>query len=350
MELAMRLLQELASQRTQESTARRFVSGAALAERHHVTRAAVWKAIGQLRRLGTPVEAVPHRGYRLTLPCSPLNSADVQALLLPATAARLRSGVCAGSINSTNTQLLARGAPPIGQFDFLTAEYQSAGRGRRGRSWLAPPGGAICLSWSWSFDALPSQIGALSLAVGVAALRALARCDVRGVGLKWPNDLMIPAGMTTAAQQTQPPRKLGGILIEMRAEAGGPTHVVAGLGLNLALDPALQREVGELGHLPAELSQLRQPPPERNTLVAALLNEQVAAMQVFGEKGLLPFLPEFTAADVLTGRAVHLQGANAALTSGIARGVAPDGALRVEHGGQIHRIIAGEVSVRSVAS
>jgi BirA family biotin operon repressor/biotin-[acetyl-CoA-carboxylase] ligase len=344
--LAMQLLQELAGTRALETGEHRFVSGAELARRHDVTRAAIWKAIGQLRALGTSIEALPHRGYRLALPSSALDAEGVRARLSARTRAHLRSGECAGVIASTNTQLLERGAPPVGSFDFLTAEYQNAGRGRRGRSWLAPPGGAICLSWSWSFDALPSQISALSLVVGVATLRALARCGVHGVGLKWPNDLMVAADKTLNG----PLRKLGGILIEMRAEPQGPTHVVAGLGLNCALGPALHRQIGELGQVAADLAQLRQPPPERNALVAAVLDEQVAAMQSFTAQGLSAFLDEFAAADVLTGRPVQLLGANPGFDSGTARGIAPDGALQVEHGGQIHRIIAGEVSVRSTLS
>jgi BirA family biotin operon repressor/biotin-[acetyl-CoA-carboxylase] ligase len=340
--LASRLLQDLASEREQEGSARRFVSGEALAARHGVTRTAIWKAISQLRELGTPIEAVPHQGYRLALPSSPLDADGVRARLASATVARLRNGECIGAIASTNTQLLERGAPPVGQFDFLTAEYQSAGRGRRGRSWLSPPGGAICLSWSWRFEALAAQVGALSLAVGVATVRALAQCGMHGIGLKWPNDLVTPHG------------KLGGILIEMRAEAGGPTQVVAGLGLNVALDPALRRQIGELGQTPVDLVQVGLASgtraPSRNDLVAALLDHQVAALLEFGEQGLAPFLAEFETADALRGRQVQLQGANATFDSGTARGIAPDGALRVEHEGRIHRIIAGEVSVRSATT
>ena len=164
-----------------ESDDPRFVSGASLAEQFDVTRSAVWKAVGMLRELGTPVEAVTNQGYRLALPASPLQALAVCAQLDPPVAARLRNGGCVGSVTSTNAMLLARDPPPPGQFDFLTAEHQSAGRGRRGRDWFAPPGGAICLSWSWSFESMASQMGALSLVVGIAALRALRERQVPGV-------------------------------------------------------------------------------------------------------------------------------------------------------------------------
>ena len=84
--------------------------------------------------LGTPIDAVTNRGYRLALPTSPLDGAAVKALLPPPLRDALRQGDCAGELDSTNAQLLARSAPPPGKFDFLTAEFQTAGRGRRGRS------------------------------------------------------------------------------------------------------------------------------------------------------------------------------------------------------------------------
>jgi BirA family biotin operon repressor/biotin-[acetyl-CoA-carboxylase] ligase len=157
MHLAMKVLDALATERALEGQAQHHVSGAALAERFGISRSAVWKSVNLLRELGTPVEAVTNQGYRLALPSSPLRAQTVRDALDPQVAALLRNGECVGSIPSTNAALVARDAPPPGQFDFLTAEHQSAGRGRRGRSWLAPPGGAICLSWSWSFEAWPAR-------------------------------------------------------------------------------------------------------------------------------------------------------------------------------------------------
>jgi len=199
---------------------RTFYSGSDLARACGVSRSAVWKAIAALRSLGVTVDAVPNRGYRLPSATAPLQLERILSQLAPGLADRLREGRTHWSVDSTNAQLLQRPGPPPGQFDFMTAEYQSAGRGRRARRWFAPPGGAICLSISWSFTALPADIGALGLAVGVCVRRALPH-PVRGhVALKWPNDLVVGHD------------KLGGILIELRAEAGGPAMVVVGIGLN----------------------------------------------------------------------------------------------------------------------
>ncbi len=97
-----------------------------------------------------------------------------------------------------------------------------AGRGRRGRAWLAPPGGSICLSLSWTFREVPADLSALGLVVGVCKLRALRELGIAAAKLKWPNDILVDD------------RKLGGILIELRAESDGPVYVVIGIGLNVA--------------------------------------------------------------------------------------------------------------------
>lgn len=334
MSFPAQLLQRLAAARAAEQGAPVYVSGAALAADFSVTRSAVWKAIGQLRALGTEIEAITHRGYRLAQPGSPLTTAGVVALLSSATRARLREGRCEPVIESTNSALLARGLPPAGQFDFLTAEYQSAGRGRRGRSWLAPPGGAVCLSWSWHFAGLAANLGALSLAVGVASLRALAALGIEGVQLKWPNDLTTARG------------KLGGILIEMRTEAAGPVQVVVGLGLNVALSAQSRAEIQTQGNAATDLAELAGARlPTREPIVAALLEHGIAAMEEFACSGLATFAAEYRAADALVGRAVQVLGGNDPI-SGTARGIDDDGALKVEQDGRIHRIIAGEISVR----
>ena len=336
MRLSMSLLQALAAARADEGRARQFVSGAQLATNFGVTRSAIWKAMQELRELGTAIEAVTHQGYRLALPASPLDAAGVIALLPPATATLLRQGECAGSIASTNTTLLDRGAPPPGRFDFLTAEHQSAGRGRRGRAWLAPPGGAICLSWSWCFEGMAAQLGALSLAIGVACLRTLRAQGIAGVQLKWPNDLVTTQG------------KLGGILIEMRSESAGPVHVVVGLGLNVALPDNIHTRIDASGNRAIDLRALTAAGalPLRNALVATLLHQGITVMQQFAQGGFLPFCDEYSSADALRDQPVNIQG-GAGVSTGIARGVDADGALRVEHAGSIHRIIGGEVSVRA---
>ncbi|HEY0766490.1 MAG TPA: biotin--[acetyl-CoA-carboxylase] ligase, partial [Steroidobacteraceae bacterium] len=194
----------------------RFHSGEELAKALGVSRSAIWKATGTLRELGATLYAVRNRGYRLAGASDPLDAAKIRAGLAPEVHGRVRSVEAAWSTASTNTVLLARANPPDGTSEVVLAEYQTAGRGRRGRAWLAPPGGAICLSLSWTFREVPPDLGALSLVIGVCALRALQELGVAGAALKWPNDLLLAE------------RKLGGVLIELRAESAGPACVVIG--------------------------------------------------------------------------------------------------------------------------
>ena len=125
-----------------------FHSGEDLAKILGVTRSAIWKAARSLRDLGVNLHAVRNRGYRLVAASEPLEATRIRERISRAVRDRIRTVEVAWSVSSTNTVLLERGNPPNGSCDVILAEYQTAGRGRRGRAWLAPPGGAICLSLS----------------------------------------------------------------------------------------------------------------------------------------------------------------------------------------------------------
>ncbi len=326
-----------------------FQSGAALARQFGVSRNAVWKAVSALRELGLTLHAVRHRGYRLAVPCEPLDAAAIRAELAPETRRCIRRVDVVWSIDSTNTALLARTDVPPGLSDLLAAEYQTAGRGRLGRTWLASPGAAVCLSIGWSFPQLPRDLGALGLAIGVCALRALrARIpESRGsdadsskprsaLALKWPNDLTLDGC------------KLGGILIEMRAESAGPTYVVVGIGVNLALGAQLREQVAATGTQAADLASAGADLTRRNALVAGLASEVVRGLAAFQQEGLHPFLDEWKAADSLQGRTVSVRAADRQWR-GVARGIDASGALLVQTPQGLQKVISGDVSVRADA-
>ncbi len=309
-------------------------SGTVLAARCGVSRNAIWKAIAGLRALGMTVHAVANRGYRLPDATALLDAGQIIGALPPSIAARLRSGQALWSTGSTNADLLHSAGPAAGRFDFLTAEYQTAGRGRRTRAWLAPPGGAICLSVSWTFAALPPDVGALSLAIGVCVLRALTDTGVTGVALKWPNDLVVGAA------------KLGGILIELRAESGGPAFVVVGVGLNVALSEAVRRQVEATGTLAADLKAVGGAHCERNRLVAALVGRCVAGLEQFEREGFGAFAGEWRASDALAGKPVQVT-FDGGSVAGHARGIDSGGALCLQTRDGLQRFVTGDVSVRA---
>lgn len=313
-----------------------FHSGEQLAETLGVSRAAVWKAVESLRDLGATLHAVRNRGYRLRSGSDALDSKRIAGLVPPTERSRMRSVEAAWTVDSTNSVLLARPNPPFGVCDVMLAEYQTAGRGRRGRAWLAPPGGSICLSLAWAFGEVPRDLGALGLVIGVCALRALREVGLDDARLKWPNDVVIDD------------KKLGGILIELRAESAGPASVVIGIGLNVALGAKVLEAVGETGASPIDLVSSGLTQPSRNALAAALVTQMVRGLIVFEKDGLRPFADEWRSADALRGRQIDVHTMEG-VARGLARGIDLRGALVVETPHGVRRFISGDVTVRAVA-
>jgi BirA family transcriptional regulator, biotin operon repressor / biotin---[acetyl-CoA-carboxylase] ligase len=213
----------------------------------------------------------------------------------------------------------------------LVAEHQTGGRGRMGRVWQATAGASLTFSLSLPMN--PADWSGLSLAVGVALADALEPTSTARIGLKWPNDLWLMDGADGAA----PGRKLGGILIE--TVMAGPTRLaVVGIGLNVLPQPldelssgyACLQELNPVASAPWALVQ-----------VAAPL---VRALREFERHGFAPFAERFAERDLLRGRAITTSQAN--LREGVAQGVSPSGALRVQTASGLHEVSSGEVSVR----
>jgi BirA family biotin operon repressor/biotin-[acetyl-CoA-carboxylase] ligase len=311
----------------------RVHSGEELAERLAISRAAVWKQLHQLADWGIKLQATPGRGYRLARPLDPLDADVIRAALPQFAAGRLRNLEVHDELGSTSDRLLAAAELPPGLFDACLAEFQSAGRGRRGRHWLAPFGSGLCLSVNWTFRDAPAALGALSLAAGVAVLRALHGLRIGGLALKWPNDIVHGR------------RKLGGVLVDMRGEAAGPAYVVVGAGINLRLPARTRMELQAAGTEVTDLEELVGETPRRSMLAASLINELALALEEFAARGLVAFVDEWRAADALIDQPVRVfQGAHP--LDGLARGIDLDGALQLEVGGVRQRILSGEVTVR----
>ena len=312
-----------------------FHSGEALADALGVSRGAVWKAVKSLRDLGATVHAVRNRGYRLAKSSEALAVAPILASLSDSVRGRVKSLEVVWSVGSTNTVLLARPSPPNGSSEAMLAEYQTAGRGRRGKPWVAPPGGSICMSFSWNFRDVPEDLGSLGLVIGVCELRALRTLGVTQAKLKWPNDLLVED------------KKLGGILIELRAESDGPAYVVVGIGVNVALGAPLLAKIAETGIAPTDLVTAGLEHPSRNAVAGAILEACIHGVLQFEREGLRPFLEDWRDADALQGRMVDVRGATGDVARGLARGVDLHGALLVETLDEgLKKFVSGEVSVR----
>jgi BirA family biotin operon repressor/biotin-[acetyl-CoA-carboxylase] ligase len=309
-------------------------SGEELAAALSVSRAAVWKRLQQLGDWGIALEARAGSGYRLASALDLLDATEIRASLPQAAAERLRNLEVHEELESTSDRLLEVDDLPPESFDACLAEFQSAGRGRRGRRWIAPFASGLCLSVNWSYRDAPATLGALSLAAGVAVLRALRRLGFAELSLKWPNDIVHRDG------------KLGGILIDLRGEAAGPAYFVVGVGLNVRLPDTVRDGLRAEGVDAVDLASLGAP-PGRSLVASALISELALALIEFGARGMTAFAEEWRSADALAGRRVRvIQGGQS--LEGLAQGVDTDGALLVDVEGDRRRILSGEVSVRQV--
>jgi BirA family biotin operon repressor/biotin-[acetyl-CoA-carboxylase] ligase len=308
-------------------------SGEWLAAQLGMSRAAVWKGIERLRQRGVEVESVPRRGYRLPDAVQLLSRAAICAAISPSRAPQLTGFELLFEVDSTNTRLLAEPPPAYGSANVMMSELQHAGRGRRGRQWLAPFGGGIALSLGWAFADAARVAPSLSLCVGVAVVRALERAGARGVALKWPNDIWFGD------------RKVGGVLLEMRAEASGPAYVVIGVGLNVSLPAAAREQIEATGVRVAAAADACEVRPARNFIAGAMIDELLSMLSTFEREGFAAFRETWESLDALRGRSAQvLMGHNTVV--GTARGVDSHGALRLESAGRMQEFVSGEVSLR----
>lgn len=237
------------------------------------------------------------------------------------------------AIDSTNSELLRRRTPDSGLVA-LFADRQHGGRGRQGRPWASPPGANLYLSVSRRFTGELARLGGLSLVAGIATAEAMRAIGAGGVGVKWPNDLVVDDSGTL--------RKLGGILVEGGLQGGVPRAVI-GIGLNVRM-PAEAATTIDQPWIDLQ-AQIDDGAPSRETVAAALLASLADTLATFDTEGLAPFLPRFDALDALRDAQVDALIADRTVT-GIAAGIADDGALRLRTGDGLQTLHAGEVRVR----
>jgi BirA family biotin operon repressor/biotin-[acetyl-CoA-carboxylase] ligase len=247
------------------------------------------------------------------------------------------------SVDSTNTELMRRARAGRADPILLVTEQQTAGRGRMGRAWQSRAGDS--LTFSLGLPLAPQVWSGLSLAVGVSVAESLqpvlpaAGATVPRIGLKWPNDLWLGGAGGD--------RKLGGILVETASfvapqavpgQPGAARYVVVGVGLNVrAQDGAgMSLPPGSLQEVDARL--------DAPTALLRVVEPLVGMLQSFAAYGFAPMQPRFALRDVLQGRTVQLSDG----TSGVAHGVAEDGALLVHTAGGMLPITSSDISVRPV--
>lgn len=231
-------------------------------------------------------------------------------------------------IDSTQSRARERVTSGLRGAAAVIADAQSGGRGQRGRSWQSPPGAAIYMTVVWPSARSVAGLAGMSLVVGLAVRAALAdwKLDAR---LKWPNDVWIDR------------RKLAGILIEVVADRRH-CNALIGIGLNLDLPATAATAIDQPW---IDLRRLVDPPPSRNAMIAALLQQLCDYLTRFEQTGLADFQDEWRGADALAGHAIWLLEPGGP-TPALALGIDTLGRLVVDVGGQQRTLSAGEVSIR----
>ncbi len=315
-----------------------FHSGEDLAAEVGLTRARVSQVLKDAESAGLALERIKGRGYRLLEAPDFLDAKKVRADLA-APGAGTGDGVrlaveVVDQVDSTSSELLRRSQRRDIHGVVLAAEWQTAGRGRRGRTWTAIAGGSITFSIGWRFEQGAGYLAGLSLAVGVAVARALDAEGFRGIALKWPNDII------------HRHMKIGGILIEVNGDALGPSNTVIGIGLNVRLPAAARKGIaGPVTDL-ASVAGRKAKDIDRNRLLARLITEVAAALEYYGRAGFAPFSAEWQHRHAYQGKPVTLLLPDGASVAGKVAGVDASGALVLADGPRRARFLSGEISLR----
>jgi BirA family biotin operon repressor/biotin-[acetyl-CoA-carboxylase] ligase len=244
---------------------------------------------------------------------------------------------------STNDDLLERWRSgnlidPVARI----ARTQTAGKGRAGRSWLANPEDSLCFSLAFPFKRAPAELSGLSLLVGLAVITGIAQaCNLSetelrqaGLGLKWPNDLLLNNA------------KLGGILIEGgQAKAGDPTWMIIGIGINLQNEEVIASNLTG-GLKVGSLAQLTDSLPDTEYLWLKLITSLENSLSEFDTHGFELYQERWMKWDAYQGQSVYISGVGKDPICGIAKGVNEKGALLLQQESATVAIHAGDVSLR----
>ncbi len=284
--------------------------------------------IAQFEPLGLCVVQQPGGGWKLTAPVDLLNVSAIRS--------HLQGGLevpeirVLGSTGSTNDLLRRCPLAPNGLV--YLAEHQAAGRGRRGRGWVSPLASNLALSISWQYPRNFPQLAWVSLAMGVKIAEALEAMGFDGIGLKWPNDLVVGDA------------KLGGLLIELGGTASGPLNLVCGVGINVWMGKSDHSGIDQPW---TSLDRLGVPAGvDRNVLAATLIGACIDVLSRMPTEDVEMWRKGWAARDSLKGRAVNVTASGGPNQNGIGGGVSRAGEFILVQGDLCRKYTSAEVSVR----
>ncbi|MCE9680204.1 bifunctional biotin--[acetyl-CoA-carboxylase] ligase/biotin operon repressor BirA [Shewanella sp. AS1] len=300
-----------------------FVSGEDLAGELGISRSAVSKQVANLEEFGVDIYSVKGKGYKLATPVSLIDEKRLKANI---------KNRCFyfDEIASTNGFLLNH-IDELSSGDICIAEYQSAGRGRRGRTWVSPYGCHLYTSLFWRFSQGMAQAMGLSLVVGCSLVTVLRQMGVDGIGVKWPNDIYLNH------------KKLAGILVEMSGQADSECNLVIGIGMNLSMSAYQAQKIDQPW---SDLSQL-DINIDKTQLMIHLQLQLVKDLECFQRDGLKAFAERWRDADLFYGKEIKLLMADNVI-EGVCCGVDEQGAILLKQGDKINAYVGGEISMRAL--
>lgn len=305
-----------------------FITGQSLCDKLGLPQASLLQRIESLRARGYAVQSLAGRGYRISGLPDGIAAEQIEPLLTTAELGRaLRVH---GEVDSTNEEAHRLADAGAEHGTAVLAEAQSKGRGRRGRSWVTPPGKAVALSLILRPELPPARAPEIPLLAAVAVCEIVHELGAPAAAIKWPNDIECRG------------RKLAGLLSELRTQGERVTHVVLGIGLNVNL---------EADDLPDELRPLATSlrierggePVARSLVVARLLARLEWWLSLHEAEGFAPVHARFRELSSTLGRRVRAE-LPGGQVQGEAIDLAEDGALLVRTDeGAVERVIAGDV-------
>ncbi len=304
-------------------------SGQELARALNVSRTAIWKQLSKLEALGLELISRTGKGYCLVGGLELLDEELIRTQLTAHSHANITQLHLLTSIDSTNAYLMRQ--DPSADISVCFAEYQTAGRGRRGRHWVSPFASNIYLSLRFSIESGLGVFEGISLAVGVAVARSLKELGVTDIQLKWPNDVLWSG------------KKLGGILVEVVGDPSGACHLVVGLGLNLKAEKSMTQNIDQPW---IALNDILAAGPNRNRVAGSLLNQIVPLLAGYELGGFAAYKKDWEKLNAHADQQVDLV-MGATRCTGVMRGVNDSGALLLETAQGVEVFHGGEVSLRA---
>lgn len=292
-----------------------------------ISRTAVWKIIQRLKKYNVDIQS-QHQGYRLNFPLILFDKQKIESLLKePRITLEIFENIPSTSDYLTNKTSLKN-------INVCLAEYQSRGRGRLGRAWLSPFGQNIYCSFSYIFNKDMSEMSGLSLVIGILTVRALESLSPKlKFLLKWPNDIYLNN------------QKMGGILINLIAEAHGSCTAIMSMGLNINMK---DRELAGVNQPWTSLEHALNEKLDRNMIIVRIIQSILKGMDVFQEKGIEPFLLEWKQYDLLENKKVSIN-TGTEIVSGLAKGINPQGCLLLElPSGNLEKFSCGDAMLLKI--